>query len=118
MQSDAAPHVVVHTLVPLLSGIQIPPEQFELSVHPFAVVAPPLPLEPLAPPREIVTVDIVELPPAPRSPPLPPTDPALLPFPPADTTLPPRVPASFRHAPANIADPSTRLESNLESQVG
>jgi len=80
MQSDVLPQVVVHTFVPVLSGMQIPPGQLELSAHPLAPAAPPPPLEPLAPARPVVTIagSVDELPPLASPPPPPPTDPALL----------------------------------------
>jgi hypothetical protein len=116
MQSDVLPQVVVHTLGPLLSGIQIPPGQLELSLHPLAIVLPPLPaappppLEPLAPPREMVTeivevavdveVDVDGLPPVPRSPTLLPTVPAL------------------RQALAKMAEARISLENHPDNEVG
>jgi len=75
MQSDVLPQVVVHTFVPVLSGMQIPPGQLELSAHPLAPAAPPPPLEPLAPARPVVTIagSVDELPPVASPPPPPPT---------------------------------------------
>jgi hypothetical protein len=114
MQSDVLPQVVVQTLGPVLSGMQIPPGQLELSLHALAMVLPPLPaappppLEPLAPPREMVTVivdvdvdvEVDGLPPVPRAPTLSPTVPLL------------------RHALAKKARARVSLEDHPDNEVG
>lgn len=113
MQSDVLPQVVVHTLDPPLSGTQMPPGQLELSAHPLAIMPPPppAPLEPLAPPREMVTVigdvevdvdvgvnvEVDGLPPVPKVP----TGPPL-----------------FRHALAKTAEARMNLEIHLDSDAG